>query len=342
EESFLYGPLTSNQNNEKNKFTTGPVQGESVILELVVPVKLKDKVQIEIGRVIHGYVNILPTSSTSSASLNCHNNVACYQAWDEESDAVAKLIMGTGLCSGSLQNNTENDYRAFLLTAFHCVDTDNDGDYDGNDYDVDDYVFHFQYKSSLCAGSYASYVEYNSASYRAGWSDSDFALLELDDSPIGNGDITWLGWDNRANTPTSGTCIHHPQGDIMKISFDNNALTTNNQILYWSGGSPSPVSTHWVVGFDNGTTENGSSGSPLFDQNSRVVGQLHGGDTGCPPVTKYFGRFDVSWDGGGTNATQLAHWLDLNDTGNPTTNLLRSPSLTVPDVICYSGTTVSM
>ena len=342
EESFLYGPLTSIQNSEKNKFTTGPVQGEDITIELSVPAKLKDKVQLEISRIIHGYVNILPISSTSSASLSCHNNVACYQAWGDESDAVAKLIMGTGLCSGSIQNNTANDYRAFLLTAFHCVDTNHDGNYDGNDYDVDDYVFHFHYKSSTCVGTSASYIEYNGSSYRAGWSDSDFALIEMNDSPVGNGNIAFLGWDNRANTPTSGTFIHHPAGDIMKISFDYDPLTTNNHILNWDYGPSSPVSTHWDADLDNGAFEGGSSGAPLFNQNSRVVGQLHGGYVQCPPTTAYFGRFDVSWTGNGTNATQLAHWLDPNNTGDPTTDLLRSPSITVPDVICYSGTTVSM
>ena len=33
-----------------------------------------------------------------------------------------------------------------------------------------------------------------------------------------------------------------------------------------------------VEDWDLGTTEGGSSGSPLFDQNHRVIGQLHGGD----------------------------------------------------------------
>ncbi|MEZ5107302.1 MAG: T9SS type A sorting domain-containing protein [Draconibacterium sp.] len=303
---------------------------------------MKDKVQLEISRIIHGYVNILPINSTSSASLSCHNNIACFQAWDDESDAVAKLIMGTGLCSGSLQNNTANDYRAFLLTAFHCVDSDHDGDYDGNDYNVDDYVFHFHYKSPTCVGTSASYIEYNSSSYRAGWSNSDFALIEVDDSPVGNGNIAFLGWENRANTPTSGVCIHHPAGDIMKISFDNNSLTTNNHIIDWDFGPDSPALTHWVSTLDSGTTEGGSSGGPLFDQNSRVVGQVHGGFNSCPPVTKYFGRFDVSWNGNSTTTTQLAHWLDPNNTQDPTTDLLRSPSLVVPDVICYSGNTVSI
>jgi hypothetical protein len=50
---------------------------------------------------------------------------------------------------------------------------------------------------------------------------------------------------------------------------------------------------------NNGTTEYGSSGAPLLDQDKRVIGQLQGGFPGCPTsstgITNYYGRFDVSW-----------------------------------------------
>lgn len=204
-------------------------------------------------------------------------------------------------------------------------------------------MFKFQYKMTSCSGSTATTgITYNGAHFRAAWNTSDFALMEMNNSPLGDARFSWLGWDRSANTPTSGTSIHHPSGDVMKISFDNGSLTENTSQISWSNGTVSPINTHWVVGFDSGTTETGSSGSPLFDQNNRVVGQLHGGSTGCPPVTKYYGQIDTSWTGGGTDATRLSNWLDPCGSGDLTTNTARSPYLSGPSIVCsYSQYTVN-
>ena len=56
----------------------------------------------------------------------------------------------------------------------------------------------------------------------------------------------------------------------MKISFDNNSLLRTDY-------SSNSGNSHWRTVWDSGTTEGGSSGSPLFDSNHRIIGQLHGG-----------------------------------------------------------------
>ena len=72
------------------------------------------------------------------------------------------------------------------------------------------------------------------------------------------------------------------------------------------------------VDFDEGITQGGSSGSPILNENLRVVGQLHGGyhpaDI-CDWTQKYYGRMDMSWIGGGTNDSRLSNWLDPRGTG---------------------------
>ncbi|MDR0683001.1 MAG: trypsin-like peptidase domain-containing protein [Dysgonamonadaceae bacterium] len=238
--------------------------------------------------------------------------------WETESNGVALILLSTGssVCSGSLINNTSQNNKPLFLTAFHCVDVYSPrGSIDSAEIArAQNWGYRFNYKTTTCDGSIISTTYfYNHAYFRAAWQPTDFTLMELIDSITHN--ATFLGWDRTGNNPSSGTGIHHPAGMVMKISFDNNALTSNSSVINWSDGTQSPVNSHWTVGYDNGTTEGGSSGSPLFDQNHRVVGQLHGGSPGCPPVTKYYGKFDLSWTGNGTDNTRLSNWLDPNNTG---------------------------
>jgi hypothetical protein len=103
-----------------------------------------------------------------------------------------------------------------------------------------------------------------------------------------------------------GTGIHHPQGDIKKICQDINTLT---KATY--GGTSCWHISQW----DSGVTEGGSSGSPIFDQNKRYVGQLYGGSATCSFLfDDYYGRFDISMGAG------LATYLDPLGTGQTTTN----------------------
>ena len=66
------------------------------------------------------------------------------------------------------------------------------------------------------------------------------------------------------------------------------------------------------------TTEGGSSGSGLWDENHRIVGQLHGGQAACGnSINDYYGKFSMSWDGNGStsSASRLSDWLDPQNTG---------------------------
>ncbi len=77
------------------------------------------------------------------------------------------------------------------------------------------------------------------------------------------------------------------------------------------------INTHWhIENWDLGTTEGGSSGSPLFDMNHRVVGDLTGGDAKCSSsVDDYFAKLSSSWDTYPAKENQLKYWLDPENTG---------------------------
>jgi len=99
----------------------------------------------------------------------------------------------------------------------------------------------------------------------------------------------YAGWDRRANSPASGASIHYPAGDVGKISIENNAF----QVSSWNG-----LNNMWLVNFDDGVVQHGSSGSPIFNQNQRVVGQLHGNQNYsfffpyCDQPRAEYGRFN--------------------------------------------------
>ncbi len=107
-------------------------------------------------------------------------------------------------------------------------------------------------------------------------------------------------------------------GDIKKLAIDNDPAISSE----WENNHP--LGSHWYVeNWETGSTERGSSGSPLFDQNFRVVGQDHGGNGFAPCDSlkgTYYGKFSMSWNYGGSSSTQLKNWLDPNNLGTTTLN----------------------
>jgi hypothetical protein len=124
------------------------------------------------------------------------------------------------------------------------------------------------------------------------------------------------GWNrDSVNLPARSALIHHPQGDLQKISVDNQPAIVHSTPVHWNNNVTTPANHHLKVHFDTGTTEIGSSGAPLLDPQHRIVGQLNGvlnqsnnpclnvGDALC-------GRFSNAWEGGGTPQTRLKDWLN--------------------------------
>jgi hypothetical protein len=71
-----------------------------------------------------------------------------------------------------------------------------------------------------------------------------------------------------------------------------------------------------------------------------VVGQLSGNPNTmgnyCAEQIGEYGRFDLSWTGGGTNSTRLSNWLDPSNSGAMTTNTTNVSAL-IPTTFSISG-----
>ena len=122
--------------------------------------------------------------------------------------------------------------------------------------------------------------------------------------------LYFLGWDISTTAASSGAGIHHPRRSPKKISLTNSVVNRSSSFTT-TDGITYPANNFWRAEFYSGTTEPGSSGSPLLNQNNRVVGQALSSTIACPPnAFTTYGRFDKSWDQGSSSSTRLRDHLD--------------------------------
>ncbi|OQX98446.1 MAG: hypothetical protein B6I20_11070 [Bacteroidetes bacterium 4572_117] len=311
DQSIVKGAFTSLNNKTSGVFSTIPLPGDEIVLELNVP-KNVGYGNFEVSGIVHDYKNTFGKSEGSTkASGSCNVNINCPEGddWQIEKRSVLKytFIQGSNsyLCTGALINNTRHDATPYLLTANHCISSESV---------ANSAVFIFNYESETCngtSGSASQTVSSSSLTATPSSGNLDFSLLTLSSTPPIEYSAYFAGW-NRGTGPASSTvCIHHPGGDVKKISLDYDPTTTGNY------GSGYITNSHWQIHeWDVGTTEGGSSGSPLFDQNHRIVGDLTGGEASCSyNYNDYYAKFDVSWDYYSDAAQQLKAWLDPDNTG---------------------------
>lgn len=339
DKSMVLGAFTSINNQDSKMFATWPVTGDAIILEYYEPNSVYGSGVINLNEISYIYrfeekiedreenVPVLRNGSQS-----CEVDVACSEStgWSDQIRGVARIFVRvgnfTGWCTGSLVNNTFNDCRPYFLTALHCG-------YDNglaSTANFNQWVFRFNYQKSGCGtGSKPAGNQVTGCAWRAHSNDaggdngSDFLLVEFNTTTINVAyNVYFNGWDRVNSTSNSGVGIHHPSGDVKKISTYSSNLVNAT----WGG----PSGTHWRVSWvatanGHGVTEGGSSGSPIFrGSNKLLMGTLTGGSSFCtsPTSPDYYGKFSYHWEsnpGAGTNnAYKLRPWLDPAGT-NPNT-----------------------
>ncbi len=296
----LLGAFTHANNKSSGKFATGIIAGSNCTIEYYEPKEVANQARIEISSVVHGYRDYHSgfegVSRGYNDSGNCNNNVNCPEAqgWERQISSVAMIIYeGFRLCSGAMLNNTNNDCKPYFLSANHCYSATQ----------LPQWMFVFNYESPTCASQNASISQsIVGCQLKAKNSDSDFLLVELSAEPPPDYNVFLSGWSRSTEAATEVVCIHHPSGDIKKISYDQQSVVED--IPFWK-----------VNNWGDGTTESGSSGAPLYDQNQRIVGHLQGGTASCvlSGNPDFFGQFHRSWNGNGTTSGSLFPWLGAND-----------------------------
>ena len=310
ETDMVVGAYTEKNNNVNSMLGTDLIKGETVVIEYFEPSEVTGQGRLLIGMVVHGYVDInnwYPVKIGESGT--CNKDVVCWDAcgWLDEIRSVARIAVGGGLCTGTLINNTSEDGTPYFLTANHCGPSS-----------MGSAVFKFNYNSTNCSSSNANASgatngnSVNGSTFKASNSASDFGLIELNTVPPASYEVFYAGWEAGGASPQTAVGIHHPAGDVKKLAFDDDPLT--------SAAGLSIANSSWRIEAweRNTTTEGGSSGSGLWDENHHLVGQLHGGQANCSnSINDYYGKFSMSWTGNGSSSSssRLSDWLDPSGSG---------------------------
>ncbi len=320
----LFGAYTSSNMNAFGTFACPLVAGEALVLEYNAPsgLALPDIHISEVAYAFREFANYEENNPLPSAGT-CEVNVNCTEGdnWQKQKRGVVKLVIKdslgyTLLCSGSMINNTNNDGIPYLLTANHC------GRY-ARPVDLSQWLFYFNYEMPGCPNTIpptpATLLGASMKSHGGTeLTGSDFYLVRLSESIPDSLHVYFNGWSRETAPSPNGTGIHHPRGDVKKISTYNSHLISANY-----PGNPNQC--HWEVFWNytthgHGVTEGGSSGSPIFNSAGQIVGTLTGGDSACDTAwinsPDYYGKFSWHWDLNGSDSVHvLKYWLDPNNTG---------------------------
>jgi hypothetical protein len=215
------------------------------------------------------------------------------------------IFNGTYTCSGVLINNTQDQGRPLILTAAHCIESEED---------LKSIVVIFGERKLLKDQPYRG-LEWSSigASLLSSSKKIDFALLELESEiPIYVSPI-YLGWNKIISQPTLIYSIHSPDFEDAQYSF-----SIAKPSLATFGGLYNTVPFgHWKVDqWTQGVTSLGSSGAPLLDSNFEIIGGLSGSTDWKNYKSDYFFRFDLAYDHFSSTAKQLKAWVDPDNLGS--------------------------
>lgn len=329
------GAFTRESNPEGNFFSTAPLAGDKITLHYEAP-KGTPLAIIQLDHL--GYLfrlagTTLRDLGKEGSSTLCEVNVNCPEGDKTRSqqDAVVQIYgkMGTSYasCTGTVVNNTAEDFTPYILTAAHCggVTTSIKPE------DYMTWVFTFHYEKPNCRNNYQLQTKYLTlsgcelVSFLATEGKSDGLLVKLKSAIPDYYGVYYAGWNRQAEFGERHIGLHHPNGDVMKVStsIEKPTVFTYKDKKTKGGEDAFLKVVYSATENGHGVTEGGSSGSPLFDDEGLIVGTLTGGASTCafPLASNVYGRMAYHWDKYPAEGKSLA--LALDPKGNGTAKKLQ-------------------
>ena len=298
-----------------NNLNLAPIPGEKMIIEINTNGR-PEATSFRIVQVAHDFRNFYKLSTDGLRSIGtaepCEVDVACDRLTGPEKNAICLItINGSLYCTANLVNNTSVNGDPYLLTAYHCVKSPSD---------AANTVFYFGYEKPVCGdNSRTEGKTLYGAQFMAGDESLDFALLRLNREIPRSFQPYYAGWNRSATIGPGVSNIHHPSGDVKKITRDSHSPLTGTFLPHTGDYAQNGFwhIEHW----EQGVTEGGSSGSGLFDSGGRLIGTLTGGNSYCSrPYDDYFAKMNMAWNHYSLPEKSLASWLDPAQSGQTLLN----------------------
>lgn len=260
-------------------------------------------------------------------------------------NATCKMSIN-GTCTGTLinRNTSDNDLGFYLLTARHCI---SDIDFNANHTLLFNYQspgandeltptsnrgMDFKQSENLETDKGYEYFHVTKLRLVADFVWGDLALVEILTPLPKHFNVSYSGWSpnrfyNGLNAggslppvlPSRYSTVHHPEGDIKKISGINQILWLENPIATgcytittiidflfgWLWGHSfstqvicNYVDNPWMIipQYQYGIVEPGSSGSGVFNSDDDLIGVLSGGLGTCDfPYAETYGKLHANY-----------------------------------------------
>ncbi len=275
-----HGPYAFDRPMPAEGFWTNTVYAPEVLLEVQFPAGAAadaPAARLAVSAIVHIDAAFAPGAKGAfrTKADTCFVDEACVTPADfpnvaDASLAVAQLTFVDGgsafVCSGGLLNTEPETFVPYLLTANHCF---------SNQAAATSLEAVWQYVRASCNGpepSPAGFPRTLGSTLLATGVTSDFTLVRLSEDPP-DGSV-FLGWTTQEVAFTGGTLLY-------RLSYPDGRpqFYTKEQI----SATPTPVACtdaeqgNFLYEKDLvGGTGGGSSGSPVYFEDLRVVGQLGG------------------------------------------------------------------
>jgi hypothetical protein len=340
----LIGPIRVGDITDRTVPWWSPVtEGDTQTVEFFVPGSVDARsLPLRIARVSHLFAG--PSSQFSKEvrdigkAGSCEVDIPCSSlnsdtAFRNATESVAQMVFTidafTALCTGTLLNDSDPSSQiAWFYSANHCFENENPPyktpaqmQAVANSLNT---LWHFEASACNSFTPSSSYSQLSGgATYIYNNAQADVLFLRLNGSPPAG--AFFSGWD--ANTLGAGTnvvTIHHPSGDLKKVS--PGAVLDLSSPSGGIGGGSIPFIR---IGWGSAVTEPGSSGAGVFTSDGAqylLRGGLWGGPSTCeaPPSSRYdyFSRFDLVYSalaqylGAGASTVDYTDlWWNPNESG---------------------------